>query len=345
MESSTCVDLSIIRNDCLAIEKKMLGLLTGSRLFFENALQYLRGKRSTKSNFAITDTEAIPHFVEQIMDTLDKDEDLDQLQTVVAELKPKRSFLFDTLEIYLTSAVEEQDKRAAKAIHHEYLEKVVWKLCASEYELAQKSAGRIARNITNVTYEDKMGYAYVGLTKAAHKFDFDKGVQFNTYAAWWIWESILDGCNTEMYFLKIKSPMQQRYIKFLSSMRKKDGKQHEHLTKEELNEIYSSCNVASVYLDDGTDISDFIVSDLSQEKFYSSNPEFLLRVKTQNERMQEIVNTKLTTRERNLLTSYHGVFEHRKKSIKQICKINKISEEQLEEQLELIHYKIRVLLE
>jgi len=342
--SVASADLSIVQHDCTVLEHKMVSFLKETRFFFDNILEYLEGKRKTKSNFTIVDTKEIPKFVETITETLENGQDYGQLDYTLSQLRPKRNFLFDTLELYLTKDDCEQQE-AAKALHDAYLEKVVWKLCSFGYDLARKSAGRVGRNITNVSYEDKVGYAYIGLVKAAHKFDLHKGIKFSTYASWWIWESILNGCNTEMYFLKIETPMRQRYIKFLSSMRKKDGKENEHLSVRELNNIYSSCNVASIYGDDGSDNSDMRLDMSNQENFYRSNPENILRVTDKTAHLQEIINTKLTIEEKSLLTGFYGVFDSRKRSSKQLCKSKKITEGELQVRLDTIHRKIRFFLD
>ena len=342
MQSNIAIDLSLIAQDSLVLEKRMLDILKGTRLFFENIVKYLKGKRLTKSNFRIEDPKTVSYFRDTINDILNSEKEYERLDEILRQIKPKRIFLFNMLELCLSEeslAIEQKDK--AITIYKEYLERVVWKLCTSELELARKSAKRVGRNITNVTYEDKVGYAYYGLTKAAHKFDFDKGVKFSTYASWWIWESILNGCNTEMYFLKIESPMQQRYIKFLSSMRKEDGKENEHLTPEELSNIYSSCNISSIYGDDGSDNSDLIIGQTNSSRFYQNNPEVKLEHMSQFNSLQEILNNKLNEQERKLLINFYGLFDSRKRSIKQLCKSLKLTEDQMQEKLQDIYGRLR----
>jgi len=342
MQSNIAIDLSLIEKDSLVLEKRMLDILKNTRLFFENIVTYLKGKRLTKSNFRIEDPKAVPHFRDVISEILENEKEYERLDTVLQQLKPKRIFLFNMLELCLSEeTLTVEQKEEAVTVYKEYLERVVWKLCTSELELARNSARRVGRNITNVTYEDKVGYAYYGLTKAAHKFDFEKGVKFATYASWWIWESILNGCNTEMYFLKIESPMQQRYIKFLSSMRKEDGKENEHLTPEELAGIYSSCNISSVYGDDGADNSDLIIGQANLSSFYRNNPEVLLKNFSEHNSLQEILNNKLDEQEKKLVIGFYGLFDSRKRSIKQLSKSLKLTEDQIQTKLDEIYGKLR----
>jgi len=342
MQSNIAIDLSLIEQDSLVLEEKMLNILKGTGLFFENIVKYLKGKRLTKSNFRIEDPQTVPHFRDIINDILENEREYERLDEILQQIKPKRIFLFNMLELSLSKeSLTVEQREEALTIYKDYLERVVWKLCTSELELAAKSAKRVGRNITNVTYEDKVGYAYYGLTKAAHKFDFDRGVKFSTYASWWIWESILNGCNTEMYFLKIESPMQQRYIKFLSSMRKEDGKEHEHLTPEELNSIYSSCNISSIYGDDGADNSDLIIGQSNSSNFYKNNPEVVLRKDDQYKRLLEILNNKLNEQERKLVIGFYGLFDSRKRSIKQLCKSLKLTEEQIKAKLQEVYNILR----
>lgn len=336
-------DLAIIANDSLVLEGKMLELLKDSRLFLEKVLDYLKGKRLTKNNFRIENPEAIPQIVTTIKDIIENGKHYEHLDSILRQLRPKRTFLFHVLKAFMNEKnLIERDRRKALALYNEYLERVVWRLCESELSLARKSARRVARNITNVAYEDKMGYAYLGLVKAAHKFDFTKGVKFSTYASWWIWESILNGCNMEMYFLKIGSPMQQKYIKFLSSMRKGDNNEKQHLSEFELSEIYSSCNVTSVFDIDGNDQLDQALCDNNLDIFYKSNPEIVLKIVDSNvSRLRYVINTKLTPSERKLIVDFYGIFDTRRKSVQRLCKIFDITEQELKERLKFVQNKIK----
>jgi len=342
---SVALDLSTVQNDSRILERKMLDLLKESKMFLETILHYLKGKRLTKSNFSIESRDSIPSIVDSIKNIVDKEFDCQQIDSIIKQLKPKRNFLFDTLQKYVTNTQSIQNKAEAERLYNEYLEKVVWKLCASEYNLAKKSASRIARNIRNVSLEDKVSYAYIGLVKAAHKFDLNRGVKFSTYATWWIWESILNGCNNDMYFLKVETPMRQKYIKFLSSMQrgkdKEKGKEESHLTDYELSNIYSSCNISSIYNEDGSEVTHFDISRMNSDVFYLTNPEVVLGISDQILQLQEIINTKLTMIERSLLLGYYGVFDYRKRSVKQLCRDKKLTEEQFYVILNEIRYKLR----
>jgi len=336
-------DLTIIANDSLVLEKKMLGFLKHTRLFFENIITYLKGKRLTKSNFRIEDTSVVPNYITDIEEILDRGEELVVLEHIVNELHPKRCFLFDMMQELMKSEVlSDEERNKAKSICDDYLQKVVWRLCNSELSLVKKKAGSIARGVTSVSFQDKVGYGYEGLLKAAHKFDFEKGIKFNTYASWWIWESILNGCNNEMYFLKVESPKQQKYIKFLSSSRKRDGKESTHLSSSELLEIYAACNIASVYGEDGEDHSDLKIDDSNSEVFYHSNPENILNI-SQNPRsmLEDTINTKLNKDERKILTHYYGILDCRKRSESQLCRSFGFTITQLRDKIQEILSKIR----
>jgi len=65
--------------------------------------------------------------------------------------------------------------------------------------------GMIARKYIGlgVVFEDLVSAGNVGLVKAAYKFDENKGVQFGTYAVWWIRKEIAEAVDNERYLIRV----------------------------------------------------------------------------------------------------------------------------------------------
>ena len=60
-------------------------------------------------------------------------------------------------------------------------------LCVKNRGLVEKFAGRYEKIFsTQLTFEDLVQEGFVGMLKAAEKFDFSKETHFSTYATWWI---------------------------------------------------------------------------------------------------------------------------------------------------------------
>ncbi|MEL6349189.1 MAG: sigma-70 family RNA polymerase sigma factor [Myxococcota bacterium] len=59
-----------------------------------------------------------------------------------------------------------------------------WQLAMSARYLVDMESSRLANTL--MTREDLRQYGYVGLLKAAKRFEPDKGVRFTSYARWWV---------------------------------------------------------------------------------------------------------------------------------------------------------------
>lgn len=66
------------------------------------------------------------------------------------------------------------------------------KMVVDNMELVPRVAKRYLY-VVNVPYEDLLQYGYMGLMRAAEKYDETKGQHFSTYAFWWIRAKIMRG--------------------------------------------------------------------------------------------------------------------------------------------------------
>ena len=80
-------------------------------------------------------------------------------------------------EISLTKKIEAGDTRARE------------KMINSNLRLAISIASKYAQ-YGNVSYEDLIQEANIGLIKAIEKYDWRRGFKFSTYACWWIKQSV-----------------------------------------------------------------------------------------------------------------------------------------------------------
>ena len=66
------------------------------------------------------------------------------------------------------------------------------RLILAHRRLALGAVARLGGKAGTSTHDDLMQQAYLGLMKAADRFDPDKGVRFSTYARWWIRAEVQD---------------------------------------------------------------------------------------------------------------------------------------------------------
>lgn len=96
-----------------------------------------------------------------------------------------------------------RDERDAKALH---------RLIQAYMRLAISMAGKFRR--TGISQSDLIQEAYLGLMKAADRFDPDRGVRFSTYAVWWIRAGLQDHVMRNWSLVRTGSTTSQKSLFF-----------------------------------------------------------------------------------------------------------------------------------
>ena len=78
------------------------------------------------------------------------------------------------------------------------------KMITANLRLAISIANKYAK-YGNVSYEDLIQEANIGLIKAVEKFDWRRGFKFSTYACWWIKQAVTRYLTANNSILKIPS--------------------------------------------------------------------------------------------------------------------------------------------
>ena len=90
-----------------------------------------------------------------------------------------------------------------------------WQLVLSAWDLAEREARRI--RIPEMTREDVIGEAAVGLYEAAKRFDPDLGYLFTTYARWWIRAQVKDAVGTAHRIVRLPDSARRQRARLLRS--------------------------------------------------------------------------------------------------------------------------------
>jgi RNA polymerase sigma factor (sigma-70 family) len=99
-----------------------------------------------------------------------------------------------------------------------------WQLVLSAWDLAEREARRI--RIPEMTREDVIGEAAVGLYEAAKRFDPDLGYLFTTYARWWIRAQVKDAVGTAHRIVRLPDSARRQRARLLRSQGTLAGAQH-----------------------------------------------------------------------------------------------------------------------
>ncbi|MFB6076319.1 MAG: sigma factor [Candidatus Aenigmatarchaeota archaeon] len=315
------LDLESVGSHSKIIETEMFSILSDLRVFYESVVDSLKGKRPAKTNFNnIEDPEVDINVVRQTISDMLLDWpncDKNFLKKYVSWIDPKRIFLYNTVNFVVgtfngwkniefddsllerfqgckikrsivqdigSDYGEEEIFHKMENLKKKYLDSIITKLCDSHVNLVRKVVKDNFGITSSIPYEERLSYGFIGLLKAAHKFDFDSKYKFSTYARWWIWESVMNGINTDMYYLSVPSTKKQKYIKYLSSSRK-NGEEHAKniMNDDELGELYFCCNPTSLVNEEGDDVPLLSEVGLSENLLYKSNPEDIVLLKEEFE--------------------------------------------------------------
>ncbi|HHT98128.1 MAG TPA: FliA/WhiG family RNA polymerase sigma factor [Clostridiales bacterium] len=193
-------------------------------------------------------------------------------------------------------------------------------------------AGRLSIYLgKNVEYDDLVGYGIFGLIDAIDKFDYKKGIKFETYASLRIRGSILDHIRKMDW---IPRSVRQKQKKIDSAMKKFEaefGKQATdeeladelELTMEELANWQTQTNLTNI-----SSLDDYMDKGLESKIEYKSdkyiNPEKII---DRNETKKILLETLeyLTKNEKTVIILYY----YEELTLKEISKVLEVSESRI----------------
>lgn len=138
---------------------------------------------------------------------------------------------------------EDQDKSAQEQLIKEYL------------PLVEYVANRLSIGLSSsVKKEDLISYGRIGLLDAVNKFEYERGLQFETYAIWRIRGAMIDGLRQEDWLSrslrektkKIEEAYSELEQKLLRSVTDRELCEYLGLTLDELHKLLSDTAFANM---------------------------------------------------------------------------------------------------
>lgn len=185
----------------------------------------------------------------------------------------------------------------------------------------------------NVEYDDLVGYGTFGLIDAIDKFDFDKGVKFETYASLRIRGAILDQVRRMDWLPRTLRQKQKRMDAAYQKLETESGRfaTDEELAAEleisvdELSQWQAQTKAAGVvsldeYLEQGSENG--IVGTVESEAF--AQPEKQMEQKTMKELLVQSLES-LTEKEKKVILLYY----YEELTLKEISEVLEVSESRI----------------
>lgn len=187
------------------------------------------------------------------------------------------------------------------------------KLILEYIELVKIISGRLSMYLgNNVEYDDLIGYGSLGLIDAIDKFDYNKGVKFETYASFRIRGAIIDEIRKLDWVPRTVRKKQKDLKNAISKIELQAGRKatEEDLVKElgvssdELNDLRSQIELSSISsLDEYMETGTVHLSSIESNQEFTS-PEKNIETQELKESLANIIDT-LTKREREVITLYY----------------------------------------
>jgi RNA polymerase sigma factor (sigma-70 family) len=218
--------------------------------------------------------------------------------------------------------------------HWDEAEALRWQLAMSAMRIARGEARKLA--CTLMAEEDLVQEGYIGLLRAARRFDTDRGIRFTTYARWWVRAQMTRALETAGRMVRLPGGAVEQLRNLQRAMERMDQAGIDYKLKDvaaevgidtqRANLLLSHRNIVSIDQpdDDGLKVGDRIPSQSVR-----SNPHNNASLIEELGHMESAMNRVLDERERYILSEHFGLHGKDARTMADIGKTMGLSRERV----------------
>lgn len=250
---------------------------------------------------------------------------IDRLEQAVLAIKNKAKRSDDPELI----AIAQQASR-----HWDEAETLRWQLAMSAMRIARGEARKLACSL--MAEEDLVQEGYIGLLRAARRFDPDRGIRFTTYARWWVRAQMTRALETAGRMVRLPGGAVEQLRNLQRAMERLDQAGIEYsledvaaeigIDKQRANLLLSHRGIVSIDQpdDDGLKVGDRLPTEGDR-----SDPHDNASLLEELTHMESAMNRVLDDRERYILCEHFGLRGRNPRTMADIGKTMGLSRERV----------------
>ena len=218
--------------------------------------------------------------------------------------------------------------------HWDEAESLRWQLAMSAMRIARGEARKLACSL--MAEEDLVQEGYIGLLRAARRFDPDRGIRFTTYARWWVRAQMTRALETAGRMVRLPGGAVEQLRNLQRAMERLDQAGIEYkledvaaeigIDKQRANLLLSHRGIVSIDQpdDDGLKVGDRLPTDGER-----SDPLVNASLIEELGHMESAMNRVLDDRERYILCEHFGLRGRNPRTMADIGKTMGLSRERV----------------
>jgi len=218
--------------------------------------------------------------------------------------------------------------------HWDEAEALRWQLAMSAMRIARGEARKLACSL--MAEEDLVQEGYIGLLRAARRFDPDRGIRFTTYARWWVRAQMTRALETAGRMVRLPGGAVEQLRNLQRAMERLDQAGIEYSLEDVAAEIGIDKQRADLLLshrgivsidqpdDDGLKVGDRLPTEGER-----SNPHANASLLEELTHMESAMNRVLDDRERYILCEHFGLRGRNPRTMADIGKTMGLSRERV----------------